>query len=320
MQKRTKRFLGACGLVGVLAMIAVACALPTPDAMAKESNTTITVTVNDGSPAPYVHFVSPADGSIINQKLLKVKATASNVASVGYSLSCTKANGEQFQETIKTLPGDQAQEFEYDISGLSTSQADCTLRADATASDGKVANDVTTFKYRSLYVEIKDETAENGDPIADVRMSDDVYLLMLQVYDKQGNPVFVTKDGKEEPLMIGRDQFNMDTLQLDVVLPMEKYGALAGEYDLVVVAYGQDGKTVVSMNTNRFTYDPGKAPVNPEDPDGDGSGTTVPDVPGTGSIFGDLNISRVDYILTGLIAFGIMVAFAIYLAFRKNRR
>lgn len=316
MQKRRKRFLGACGFVAVMAMTAVAVATPAPEAEAKSSESTISVTVGDTPTASYVHFVSPPDGTIVNQKTLTIKAVANEVSSVKYSLNCVKGNGEQFQEVIKTLGGAENQEFDFNIGGLDTSQADCTLRADATSNDGGTVSDVVTFKYRSLYVQIKDEKAENGDPITDVRMSDDVYSLVVQVYDKQGNPVFVTKDGKEEPLLIGRDQFNMDTLQLDVVLPMGKYGALAGEYDLVITAYGDDGKTVVSMNTNRFTYDPGKTPVDPDDPDG---GKT-PEVPGTGSVLGDLNISRIDYILTGLIAFGAIVAFAIYLAFRKNRR
>lgn len=316
MQKRRKRFLGACGFVAVMAMTAVAVATPAPEAEAKSSESTISVTVGDTPTASYVHFVSPPDGTIVNQKTLTIKAVANGVSSVKYSLNCVKGNGEQFQEVIKTLGGVENQEFDFNIGGLDTSQADCTLRADATSNDGGIVSDVVTFKYRSLYVQIKDEKAENGDPIADVRMSDDVYSLVVQVYDKQGNPVFITKDGKEEPLLIGRDQFNMDTLQLDVVLPMGKYGALAGEYDLVITAYGDDGKTVVSMNTNRFTYDPGKIPVDPDDSDG---GKT-PEVPGTGSVLGDLNISRIDYILTGLIAFGAIVAFAIYLAFRKNRR
>lgn len=316
MQKRRKRFLGACGFAAVMAITAVALAMPAPGVEA--ADTTIVVTVGDTPAASYVHFSSPQDQEIINKSPLKVKAVANEVSNVTYSLSCAKGNGEQFQEVIKTFSGSGTQEFDYDISSLNTSQADCTLRADATGADGGAVNDVVTFKYRSLYVEMKDEKAENGDPIADVRMSDDVYSLVVQVYDKNGNPVFVSKDGKEEPLTINRDQFNMDTLQLDVILPMAKYGAAAGEYDLVITAYGED-KKVVSMNTNHFTYDPGKSPVTPVDPDNPNGGDT-PDVPGTGSVLGNLNISRVDYILTGLIAFSAVVAFAVYLAFRKNRR
>ena len=46
-----------------------------------------------------------------------------------------------------------------------------------------------------------------------------------------------------------------------------------------------------------------------------------PEVPDTGSnLFKDLNISNADYIVTGLLAFGFVTAFAIFLIVRRNKR
>jgi hypothetical protein len=47
----------------------------------------------------------------------------------------------------------------------------------------------------------------------------------------------------------------------------------------------------------------------------------TPDTPNTGMLsIGDLNISRIDYLVTGLIAFGVAAGFALALIYRKSRR
>lgn len=60
-------------------------------------------------------------------------------------------------------------------------------------------------------------------------------------------------------------------------------------------------------------------PDNPDQPDQpDDPNKPLP--PDTGSLFRDLNISRADYILTGVIAFGLITGFAIFLMIRRSKR
>ncbi len=67
-------------------------------------------------------------------------------------------------------------------------------------------------------------------------------------------------------------------------------------------------------------------PDNPDDPNnpggdkpGDSDKPTTP--PDTGlNLFSDLNISSADYIVTGLVAFGLVTAFAVFLIIRRSRR
>lgn len=61
-------------------------------------------------------------------------------------------------------------------------------------------------------------------------------------------------------------------------------------------------------------------PGKPGEPDKPGT-DQKPEAPGTGlNLFKDLNISRADYIVTGLVAFGVVTGFAIFLIVRRNKR
>lgn len=88
-------------------------------------------------------------------------------------------------------------------------------------------------------------------------------------------------------------------------MPFGDYNAKDGKYTAVVVARSADGNTIsmIRLDTN-YAY------VNPN----------VPDTPDTGFTINNLNITRVDYLVTGLIVFGMVAGFALYLVRRKSRR
>lgn len=81
-------------------------------------------------------------------------------------------------------------------------------------------------------------------------------------------------------------------------------------------------------NTPNVPIHPGGPddPSNPDDPDnpnkpGGPDDPNNPEAPDTGlNLFKDLNISRADYIVTGLVAFGLVTGFAIFLIVRRNKR
>ncbi len=306
MQRRKKQLLGAVGLAGVMAMTAIACSMPAPDASAQSGETTITVVVENNEVLS-TQIISPKDTEMYQTNVIPIRTVYQGATELVHSLSCRTADGSTVNKVIDTLQlgsrSSGTREFEYaiDTSELGV-QADCVLTATAKGPDNGSVTDQVSFRYRSLVVEIKDEVDENRNPLVHIDVSDDVYVLTIQVYDEHGNPVFVDKDGKPKAIQVERDQFDLENMSYELYLPMSEYGAKAGKYSLAVVAYGEDRKTVISMNLNTFEYKP-----------------ETPEVPGTGSVFDDLNISRMDYLLTGLIAFGAVAGFAIYLMLRKSR-
>ena len=92
-----------------------------------------------------------------------------------------------------------------------------------------------------------------------------------------------------------------ETGKITVELPMSDYDAPEGEYTGHVVTYDQNDD-VLGQYTFTFYYKP------------------TPKLPNTGSVFANLNIARADYIITGLIFFGLVAGFAIYLIGRRSHR
>lgn len=319
MKRKTKRVLGVFGLAAVMAMTAIAIALPSPEAHAEEqSNADVTIQVTVVGPGSVTNLVKPTEGETVKSNIVPVEYTYQNMKSVSTNLVCTVAGGQKIEKVVDTRdmedPNSGKVNFNIDLNkeGIQP-DADCTISLIGKSIDGTdIKNEGVAFQYRAVKVDMGDKdntdgkpnTDENGDPEVSIEIKDGVESILLQVYDMEGNPVFVNKDGVEEPILVTRDQFDLINNVYKLNLPMSKYGAKAGWYDLVVVAYAGDGKEVVSMNTYRFYY----------------GGPVTPNVPGTGTIMDNLNISRADYVVTGLIAFGSVAAFGVYLVARKSRR
>lgn len=324
MQHRKKCLLGICGLLAVAAMTVIASLLPAASALAAEEAETaynantidITVTVSGPGSAiviPDSKSLDIVDGVLTNN-ILSGTTTYRNVVpdSIKHTLVCVnpQSGAEVLNTDIPQVINESAQTVTFTYDMQSTDQvgtaADCTLSATALTESGAIVpSDVLSFSYRAMYIMIKGETAQNGDPIASVKFNSNVKSILFQVYGKDGKPVFVNKDGQEEPILVNADKLNYETLLYELTLPMAKYGAKAGDYTLTAIAYDEEngqGNTV-SMNTITIKYRP-----------------DLPNNPNTGSVFGDKNISKMDFLLTGLIIFGAVAGFSTYLVLRKNRR
>lgn len=320
MKRKTKRLLSVFGLVVVTAMTAVACALPTPEAHAEDvltDSANVNIQVKVVGPGSNATMVKPANGEVVKSNIVPVEYTFQKMKSVSTVLSCTsvaRAAAEQVVDTYNVTEedGTGTRKFNLDLNDWGV-QADATCRIFLTGKgidDKDIRDEGVSFEYRAIKVDMGDKDDENNKPVTDekgdpevtIGISDEVYSLLLQVYDESGKPLFI-KDGVEEPILVARDKFDLESGSYKLNLPMSKYGAKSGWYELVAIAYGQDGKEVVSMNVYRFYYD-----------------AKTPNVPGTGTVMESLNISRADYVVTGLIAFGAVAIFGVYLVARKSRR
>lgn len=103
---------------------------------------------------------------------------------------------------------------------------------------------------------------------------------------------------------------------------LDEYGEIDDSFTFTVTAYSEDafGEDSVTISYKK-KEEPG--PIIPDEPD-----PIIPeepeepiDVPNTGGFFGTLNISKTDYLITGLIAFFILSGgLLVYLKKSKNRR
>lgn len=314
MQKRKKQLLGAVGLAAVVAMTAVAVSLPSPEAEAKGYEAVVRVTVGGGGPdqpgtTASVSLFGIFDQGEVVTDTSKIQGTSAAVTTVTLTGSYKDKSGKVVTftvapENLQVSTTDGGFEFEIDWKALGIPyDAEVTLVATGKTTDGRSVTDSVRFYYRAATMQVNvDEKDKLGNPQVEIEFNSSVKKMELQVYDKQGNPVFVDSEGKPKTIILKESDLDYDTLKHKLYLPMAEYNAASGDYDLVLVAYDADGN-VLSMNTKTFKYE-----------------RDTPEIPNTGSLLGDLNISRADYLITGLIAFGAVMAFAIYLMIRRQKR
>lgn len=319
--------MGLIGLAIVAAITAIAFALPNPEASATdggEDSVTITVTVEEQQVERMARaeIVSPVSGSTLVNRELTVQFKYWNTTSANVTLTLEKKDGTT--ETV-SLPvsgedcrinGNGICTITYDMSRYpftdTTPNAVMNFRVDVTPKYNGQAGvgDNVEFFYRAATVKYEGIVdSATKDPYVSIDLNDAVDHIKVQAYrvDGDGKPVFA-KDGVEMPLELTREQLEAYGGQLR--LPFTEYGAEAGYYVVVVMAYNADGD-LIAIATDTVPY---KVDGQP----GDGSNT--PGVPGTGSIWRDLNISRADYLTVGLLAFGMVTGFAIYLIVRRSKR
>lgn len=262
----------------------------------------------------------PQDGEIA------VSLAGSDCASITYSEENQTCTVEY------TLPGNLA-----GANGVSF--ATRAVAVNGTAGDSS-SESIVAFTYRAAKFD-GDATYESGtnNPIIHIVMGSDVKSGELIVVDADGKPVFGNledgEEGKYEAIKFtGYNSTNNG--KVDITLPFKGHDIANGEYRVILMAYdNEDGEGddalialagPLSVNyTKGGSVNPG-GPTTPTDPDDPNNPSGPedpdnPDVPGTGlNLFGGLNISSADYILTGLIAFGMVTMFAIFLIVRRSKR
>lgn len=252
------------------------------------------------------------------------------------------SESEQFCNVEYHLPGSLA-----DVDGVSF-----TTRA--VAINGNESNnneDSVSFVYRSAYLlDFGGEYVSNGDPIMEVKWNSEVKSIYIEAFDENGKRVEIPSNTAEGdyyklPLVGNKDVVENEdgTYSLRFSLPLWEANAKAGNYTVAMLAYStetptEDGLVALATadNVKYQVKNPSKPtpsdPTDPNVPDGPNNPNNpdrptepekpvTPETPDTGlNLFKDLNISRADYIITGLIAFGMVTAFAAFLMIRRSKR
>lgn len=163
-------------------------------------------------------------------------------------------------------------------------------------SDGVYDEDQVIFYYLPTTAEITEDkkTGEVGldldyapDDGTDAA-NGDVAKIIINVYDENGN------------LVEGLSPIEVLAPEKHAVLPFEKYNLPSGDYTISISSYDRNGNLL---------FEPLKLPFHYE----------RVAVPNTGGLFTGLNISRSDYLATGMIIFFIAAAAGIMTVVKRSK-
>lgn len=325
MQRRKKQLLGLAGLVLVGVVTAIACALPSPGVAAAEDadhtgGVGIQVTVGNSQPPVQNTSVKvmeingektdrePGDMILTTSRVVTVQAAYRNADTVVVKLKnkngeiasakCSNVSFSSNEQTCKVQIEVDSQYLNQDIENGDQLMVNVVGEREST---GTVSEDTYSFIYRSAYIYTKNESEQGTkNPVIYAVANSDVKYAMILVYGPDGKPITL-----KEPIELNAENFKNGAYM--VTLPFKENGLAPGKYKIVLMAYNTDAPSedgLVSVSTLGIVYDP--------------EGVLPPD---TGSMgLSDLNISRADYILTGLVAFGLVTMFAVFLIVRRNKR
>ena len=285
MRKTHKKVLGLLGLVLVVATTVFAATLPGPEASAVTNSVTDTITVRVVGAVPDVNIKNIENGEVLVAPLKSFGIDYENVDTVTVTLQYTDKDGVVHTYPIDSLVPDYVAgsgEYNLDLDAEGYGYGEYVLTVRGIGYDGVSDEDIRKFSYYPLYAEAT-EDEETGNYNLDLTYKADdgtedggkVAKIEINVYDENGKLV-----EKMSPIKV-----TPPTTQ--VKLPFADLGLPSGKYTVAVSAYDKEGEKLYKDFLLTIDYE----------------AITVPKTADTGGLFQSLNISKMDYLATGLIIF-----------------
>ncbi len=321
MKGKKKKVLGLLGLFLVAAITAFAVFLPQQGASAAEQSVTDTVTVRVISNKPLIDITEPSSGDKVTKPKVNLEFDYEDVESYTVEVEYTDENGdvhyfEACKASVSRAPGSASCELDLDQYG-GFGKYKVTVKGTSFGVEG-AAQDVVEFFYNNVVdPDVKPEGGNNepvtpgpGEPgsgpsnpfvgnlVVDpgVDPEDDrVDHVEICVRYENGDPVE------------GMCPLTSEAPFGPVELPFEDEGLPSGWYSVDVQAYDQNGNELGDKETLWFYYEATEIP------------TPSTGAPNTGGMFGSLNISREDYLITGLIVFIAAALLGVVLIVRRKK-
>lgn len=285
MKKTQKTIFGFLGLFIVVAMTVIAAIIPSPGASANSVTDTIIIRVV-GS-VINAKFKKPSENITTTNDVIDFAFDYENADTAKIALSYTdKDDSTSDFPNIESYPdlnfAAGVENGTFDIPAHGLSYGKYVLSLYATGTEG------TELLYDSVSVEYVPVIASAGQ-----NEDDGLVDLILDEYTDEVETVEIYVDG-ELIATVNKDDF-------DEVVKLDFGERTTGEYTIEVVAKDADGKVL---------YKPYEVPVYYESVE----------APNTGFFFQDLNISREDYLITGLIIFFVFGVVAFGIVVRGSKR
>ena len=310
MKKTHKKILGLFGLVLVVAVTVFAAFLPAPKTQAADTTTvTDTISVRVVGSTPVVNLSGITPGAVVTSGSQEVDITYENIEKLLATLKYTDVNGNVTEQklldnvfvgyiagvsdiSLDLANGTYSYTYQYYVDGGGTATAtgsgdllgygygQYVFTASGDSVEGVPAESSVNFSYVPVAASVTqdgskvsidldyDETGGTGTGQVD--------KVVINIYDENGNPV-------------GPSPVTMTPLNANYTFDMSDYGLPSGTYTVSVQAYDVNGVKLYKPFEVQFYYEARQTPV-----------------PDTGGIMGDLNISKTDYIITGLIIFSVV--------------
>lgn len=283
MKKTKKRVLGLLGLVLVIVTTIFAAFLPGPEASAEGGITSVTDTISVrvvGS-VPDILNVKPINGSVFIYPDQDLSFDYENVEYLTITIRYT--DKDDVEHIIPLLEKDDPESFVDYIPGTYSTPLDL-LTEDYGYGEYRVEivgigfNDVKDFETVefALYPVIGEASeADDGKVYLDLQYdteNENINTIGINIYDENGNLVNVLS-----PITV-------NTPDMRVELPFAENNLPTGNYRIEITAYDAEGEALYKPYITYYYYE------------------MIP-VPNTGALFSNLNISRTDYLVTGLIIF-----------------
>ena len=303
MKKHTK-ILGSVGVAAAISMGIFAVASP---AMAEDlvpldhnnNNTSadVKVKLKVAGETPAIDITSPLDGAIIIGKTFSAGIKYENANQLRYELIFVDTDGTR---TVYDLPSKIVAEtgvasgtdsFSVNVDSYGGKYGNYILRS--TADGAGSTTDSVSFQLISFDFDEKGIEENTNNPIIRFAKAPSIYKSKIQAYTPEGEPIF------ETPLEL---ILNPDG-DTDLTLPFAKYGLAKGRYKVVATPYDEYDNVLDVDKVHYINYAPAEAP----------------EVPDTGSILGDLGLSRQDLISTGVALLFVCAFFGILIIAKKNR-
>lgn len=315
MKRTHKTIIGAFGLVLVAAMTFFAGGIETPEASAV-SSATDTITVRVMGDVPKVNFSQPDKNILTTNILQNLKIDYENVESIELTMVYTDKDGGSQTVTLsdpsnpKFTPDDVAGDLVQNVNLGDYGYGTFVFTVKGIGVDGVADIDILTITFAPIIGDVQVDP-ETGEIIIDINYDPDVI--------KEGE-VIVCIDGDAKCYTF---KIPDDIIDGKVRIPTD--GLEEGEHTVTVriIAYDKDGNPIYDthIENNNIKFETTDVP-DTNDPDG--GNTEVPNTgaPDTGGLLKKLNITKEDYLITGLIVFFVfgVVAFGIVAKSRKNKR
>lgn len=283
MKKTKKRVLGLLGLALVIITTIFAAFLPNPEASAEGGVTSVTDTISVrvvGS-VPDILNIKPINGSVFIYPDQDLSFDYENVEYLTITIRYT--DKDDVEHVIPLLEKDDPESFVDYIPGSYSTPLDL-LAEDYGYGEYRVeivgigfddVKDFETVEFALYPVVGEANEADDGKVYLDLQYdteNENINTIGINIYDENGNLVNVLS-----PITV-------NTPDMRVELPFAENNLPTGNYRIEITAYNAEGEALYKPYVTYYYYE------------------MIP-VPNTGALFGNLNISRTDYLVTGLIIF-----------------
>lgn len=281
MKKTKKRVLGLLSLVLVAIVTVFAALLPSPGTSAATNSVTDTIVVRVVGDVPRVEITGLESGADITKPDVSFTFDYENVEYVNVYLYYTDDQGITHQYTIVDSffadyePGTYQPPITLDLLAEDYGYGYYVVEVEGIGYNGVIDTDLIDFTFYPVTGEI-DESEDDGLTYLDLNYdtsNEEIDTIKINIYDENGNlvseisPITVEAPGER------------------VELPFSENNLPTGNYRIEITAYNDAGELLYGKPYTLYYYY-----------------EAIP-VPDTGALFENLNISKTDYLITGLLIF-----------------